>query len=211
MMNVGASSGVQTIAMTQAARKLTFDEYLKLDAEDWMRLGLPEGRCEFVDGEIVELPVEDRINAKIALFLLTRLLSVFPEDRLCCKDTEIAVRSNKARTRVPDLMVLSEELAATLGDGRSTITLDMPPPDLIVEVVSPGSTNENRDYQLKRAEYAARRVPEYWAIDPEENKITVFTLTDGQYTETVYTGEMVIQSRVKVLRLTAEQVLKRRR
>lgn len=210
-MNVEVSSGVQTIAMTQAAKNLTFDEYLNLNAEDWVRLGLPEGRCEFVDGEIVELPVEDRINAKIALFLLTRLLNVFSEDRLCCKDTEIAVRSNKARTRVPDLMLLSEELATLLGDGRSTITLDMPPPDLIVEVVSPGSTNENRDYQLKRTEYAARRVPEYWAIDPEENKITVFTLIDGEYEETVCTQAMVIQSQIEVLRLTAEQVLKRRR
>lgn len=210
-MNVEASSREQTIAMTQAANKLTFDAYLNLDAEDWVRLGLPEGRCEFVDGAIIELPVEDRINAKNALFLLTRLLNVFPEDRLCCKDTEIVVQSNKARTRMPDLMLLSEELAAALGDGRSTITLDMPPPDLIVEVVSPGSINENRDYQLKRTEYAARQVPEYWAIDPEENKITIFTLTDGVYTETVYTKEMVMQSRVEVLRLTAEQVLKRRR
>ncbi len=115
--------------MTQASRKLTFEEYLTLKAEDWVRLGLPEGRCEFIDGEIVQLPFEDRINAKIALFLLTRLANVFPEDRLCCKDTEIEVRSSKARTRVPDLMLLSEELAAVLGDGRSTITLDMPPPD----------------------------------------------------------------------------------
>jgi Uma2 family endonuclease len=197
--------------MTQAARKLTFEEYLTLNAEVWVRLGLPEGRCEFVDGEIVELPFEDRINAKIALFLLTRLANVFPEDRLCCKDTEIEVRSSKARTRVPDLMLLSEDLAAVLGDGRSTITLDMPPPDLIVEVVSPGSTNENRDYNLKRAEYAARRVPEYWAIAPEESKITVFTLVNGAYEEAVYTGKMFIQSRFEVLRLTAEQVLKRKR
>ena len=197
--------------MTQAARKLTFEEYLTLNAEDWVRLGLPEGRCEFVDGEIVQLPFEDRINAKIALFLLTRLASVFPEDRLCCKDTEIEVRGSKARTRVPDLMLLSAELAAVMGDGRSTITLDMPPPDLIVEVVSPGSTNENRDYNLKRSEYAARHVPEYWAIDPSESKITVFTLVNGRYEEAVYTNEMLIQSQFEVLRLTAEQVLKRKR
>lgn len=177
--------------MTQAARKLTFQEYLNLDAEDWVRLGLPEGQCEFIDGEIVQLPFEDRINAKIALFLLTRLANVFSEDRLYCKDTEIEVISNKARTRVPDLMLLSEDLAAVLGDGRSTITLDMPPPDLIVEVVSPGPTNENRDYHLKRSEYAARRVPEYWAIAPEENKSAVFTLRNGVYEEAVYTGEMV--------------------
>ena len=105
--------------MTRAARKLTFEEYLTLNAEDWVRLGLPEGRCEFVDGEIVQLPFEDRINAKTELFLLTRLASVFPEDRLCCKDTEIEVRGSKARTRVPDLMLLSAELAAVMGDGRS--------------------------------------------------------------------------------------------
>ncbi|MDX2245066.1 MAG: Uma2 family endonuclease [Leptolyngbyaceae cyanobacterium bins.302] len=174
-------------------------------------MGLPEGRYEFVNGEIVQLPFEDRINAKIALYLLTRLASVFPEDRLSCKDTEIEVRSSKAQMRVPDLMLLSEELAAVLGNGRSTITLDMPSPDLIIEVVSPGSTNEDRDYNLKRSEYAARRVPEYWAINPEENKITVFTLVNGIYKEAVYTGEMVIQSRIEVLRLTAEQVLKRKR
>jgi len=197
--------------MTQAARKLTFEEYLSLSAEDWVRLGLPERPCEFVDGEIVELPFEDRVNAKIALFLLTRLATVFPEDRLCCKDTEIEVRSNKARTRVPDLMLLSEELATVLGDGRSTIRLEMPPPDLIVEVVSPGTTNENRDYTLKRAEYEARRVSEYWVIDPDASKITVFMLQEGSYREEIYTGEMTIQSRFEVLRLTAEQVLKRRR
>jgi Uma2 family endonuclease len=197
--------------MTQAARKLSFEEYLTLNAEDWVQMGLPESRCEFVNGEVVQLPFEDRINAKIALFLLTRLATIFPEDQLCCKDTEIQVRSSKAQTRVPDLMLLSEELAAILGNGRSTITLDMPPPDLIVEVVSPGSTNENRDYNLKRSEYAARQVPEYWAIDPEAGKITVFTLVGGSYEEAVYTGEMVINSRFEVLRLMAEQVLRLKR
>jgi hypothetical protein len=28
--------------MTQAARKLTFEEYVNLEAEDWVRLGLLE-------------------------------------------------------------------------------------------------------------------------------------------------------------------------
>jgi Uma2 family endonuclease len=64
---------------------------------------------------------------------------------------------------------------------------------------------------LKRSEYAARRVPEYWAIDPEASKITVFILVNGVYEQAVYTGEMVICSRFEVLRLTAEQVLKRKR
>ena len=87
----------------------------------------------------------------------------------------------------------------------------MPPPDLIIEIVSPGLTNEQRDYRYKRSEYASRGVPEYWAVHPEAEKVTVFTLENGFYEEAVYTKEMVIQSRFEVLRLTAEQVLKRKR
>jgi Uma2 family endonuclease len=197
--------------MTQAQTRLTFEEYLSLDAEGWLDRDLPEGRCEYIDGEVVELPFEDRINAKIALFLLARLLEVFPEDQLCCKDTEIEVSGSKAKTRVPDLMLLSAELAAILGDGRSRITMTMPPPELIVEVVSPGDRNGKRDYQDKSAEYAARSVLEYWAINPEDRKVTVFTLQGKSYQRTDYTEEMVIPSQFEGLRLTPVQIFNRRR
>ena len=38
---------------------------------------------ELVDGKLVAMPPEDRINPTIVLFLLARLLEVFPEDGLC--------------------------------------------------------------------------------------------------------------------------------
>lgn len=47
-------------------------------------------------------------------------------------------------------MVLSEKLATALeGASRYTITIDMPPPLLVVEVVSPGKENADRDYRYK--------------------------------------------------------------
>ncbi|UBF27479.1 Uma2 family endonuclease [Kovacikia minuta CCNUW1] len=190
--------------MRSTSQKLTFEEYLAYDDGT-------DNRYELVDGELVKMPPEDRINSKIALFLLAKLLEVFPEDRLCYKDTEIEVSGSLAKTRLPDLMVLSEELAMILGDGRGTITREMPPPDLIIEVASPGKTNEERDYRYKRSEYAARGVPEYWVISPSDRNITVFSLEAGFYESAVYTGEMVIQSRFEALRLTADQVLKRGR
>lgn len=183
---------------------MTFEEYLAYnDGTD--------SRYELVNGELVEMPPEDRINSKIALFLLGKLLEVFSEDRLCYKDTEIEVSGALAKTRLPDLMVLSEELAVILGDGRGTITRDMPPPDLIIEVASPGKSNEERDYRYKRSEYAARGVTEYWVINPSESNITIFSLETGFYESAVYTGEMVIQSQFEALRLAAEQVFKRGR
>jgi len=185
-------------------RQLTFEEYLQYDDGT-------DTQYELVAGELVAMPPEDRGNSKIALFLLAKLLEVFAEDRLCHKDTEIEVTGAMAQTRLPDLMVLSEELADMLGDERGTITRDMPPPELIIEVVSPGKTNEERDYRFKRSEYAAKGVPEYWVINPEASRVTVFTLEAGFYEEVMCTGEMLIQSRFEVLQLTVEQVLKRQR
>jgi hypothetical protein len=66
------------------------------------------------------------------LLLLSQLLEVFPEERLCYKDTEIEVSGALAKTRLPDLMVLSEAFAVILGDGRGTITRDMLPAILIL-------------------------------------------------------------------------------
>lgn len=108
-------------------------------------------------------------------------------------------------------MVLSEELVEILGDQRGTITRDMPPPELVIEIVSPGKNNKERDYRYKRSKYAARGIPEYWIVDPEQGKVTVFTLVSGFYEMAEYTGNMPIQSRFEELQLTAEQVLKRKR
>lgn len=167
--------------MRSITQKLTFEEYLAHDDGT-------DNHYELVDGKLVQILPEDRINSKISLFLLTKLLEVFPEDRLCYKDTELEVSGSLAKTRLPDLMVLSEELAEILGDGRGTITRDMPPPELIIEVVSPGKTNKERDYRYKRSEYGARGVPEYWVISPMDSNITVFRLEAGFYESVVYTG-----------------------
>jgi Uma2 family endonuclease len=85
-------------------------------------------------------------------------------------------------------MILTEELFAATGGRRATITPDMPSPKLVVEVVLPGKTNEDRDYRYKRSEYAARRIPEYWIVDPVQAQVTILTLVDGLYEAVVCQG-----------------------
>ncbi|MBF2028919.1 MAG: Uma2 family endonuclease [Oscillatoriales cyanobacterium C42_A2020_001] len=185
--------------------RMTFDDYLHYDDGT-------DKRYEFVDGELIEMPPESPLNSRIAIFLLLELGKIFPDERLCHKDTEIAISGNQVQTRLPDLMLLTEELAAILGTcNRGTITLEMPPPELIIEVVSPGIANENRDYRFKRSEYAARGVLEYWVINPIERTITLFTLNEGFYDEAIYTDNQLIESRIEGLRLTAAQILDRKR
>jgi Uma2 family endonuclease len=111
---------------------------------------------------------------------------------------------------VPDLMVLTEDAAAALaGATRSILLPDMPPPALVVEVVSPGKENEDRDYCYKRSEYGARGIAEYWMVDPERAQVTVLTLVDGLYEEAIYQGDSRLISQIfPLLDLTAVQVLK---
>ena len=53
---------------------------------------------------------------------------------------------------------------------------------------------EDRDYRYKRSEYAARGIPEYWIVDAQKARITLLTLVDGLYEETVFQGPDTIKS-----------------
>lgn len=56
-------------------------------------------------------------------------------------------------------------------------------PDLIVEVVSPGIRNTQRDYVEKKSLYAAAGVAEYWVVDPYEKELYIFLLVQGSYVQ----------------------------
>lgn len=186
--------------MTTTTKKLTLEEYLNYDDGT-------DRRYELIRGELVEMPPESPKNVQIALFLLIQFLQFVPIHCITNK-AEIIVSGFRTTTRIPDLMVLTEELAAALQDKtRSTITSDMPPPALVVEVVSPGKVNEARDYRYKRSEYAARGIAEYWIVDPQAQKITVLILTEGLYEETVFEGDKAIASSIfPRLQLSAKQI-----
>ena len=175
---------------TVPKKLLTFEEYLAYDDGT-------DTRYELVDGELIEMPPESPENNAIAKGLFIELLKHFPLALISHKDTEIEVSGRRARCRVPDLLVHTEESAAALvGAQRATITRDMPPPALVIEVVSPGKANRTRDYRYKHTEYAARSIAEYWIIDPQKRQVTVCQWVDGQYEDTVIQGTTPLKSTV---------------
>ncbi len=189
------------ITTTVAPKILTFAEYLDYDDGT-------ETRYELENGVLLEMPTENTQNSDVAMIILVELLKHFSCYLVRHKDIEVAVMGGRATCRLPDLLVHTEASAAALvGASRSLITLDMPPPALVVEVVSPGSSNRSRDYRYKRTEYAARQIMEYWIVDPEEQQITVCKWIDGQYEDTVVAGEDRIPSEVvPAWGLTAAQI-----
>ena len=186
--------------MAIAPKPMTLEDYLNFDDG-------ADSRYELIDGNLVAMPPESDLGDRIASFLYAFFLQLgIPYYRLSMK-AQIAVSGKLANARQPDLMVLSEAAAAALeGAKQRLITHDMPPPALVVEVVSP--QQENRDYRYKRTEYAGRHIPEYWIVDPMAQKVTVLEWVDGLYEEQVYQGDQAIASACfPGIILTAAQVL----
>lgn len=186
--------------MSLAAKTMTLEDYLNYDDGT-------DTPYELVNGELVVMPPESELNRRIATFLFAYFLQQGIEPYRLTMKTEIVVSGSRATTRLPDLMVLSEELATALeGASRSTVMADMPPPMLVVEVVSPNQ--ENRDYRYKRSEYAARGIEEYWIVDPMRQIITVLRLVDGLYEEQVFQGdEPIVSPTLPNLALTTAMVM----
>jgi Uma2 family endonuclease len=168
---------------------MTIKDYLNYDDGT-------DTRYELVNGELVEMPTESFGNIGIAKFLLFEFAKYVPL-MLIVYNTEIEVLGRRSTCRIPDLLILSEESAEVLlASTRNLIAIDMPSPVLVVEVVSLGQENRDRDYRYKRTEYAARGINEYWIIDPEICQITICLWVDGQYEDKIFTGDMQITSTV---------------
>lgn len=163
----------------------TLTEYLSAEIE-------PDRLYEVEGGQIIDMPPESFQNVCIIFKLVKLLLTQINPERISNK-TEIIVSGSRFNSRFPDLVIFTEEQLIELSNlNRSTITLDMLPPLVVVEVVSPGKKARDRDYRYKRSEYAARGIKYYWIIDPEQESFSELRLIDGFYEEAKYTENFMI-------------------
>ncbi|NJK61867.1 MAG: Uma2 family endonuclease [Synechococcaceae cyanobacterium SM2_3_1] len=174
-----------------AAQRLTFEQYLEQDHAT-------DQRYELVDGRLTELPPESEPNSSLANFLFLQLVNAglsFRQIHLHACEIQVPVlQPGDPANRYPELTILRPE-HLELTRKRLTITFDALPPDLVVEIVSPGERSRDRDYNRKRAQYAARGIPEYWLVDPDINTILVLQRDGGSYQEVgQFTKDIPIQS-----------------
>lgn len=73
---------------------------------------------------------------------------------------------------IPDIVFFSNERRAEIASGERITGA----PDLIIEIVSPGSENERRDRVAKRQLYGKYGVREYWVVDPQQRTIEIYSL-----------------------------------
>ena len=152
----------------------TFAEYLQYDDNS-------EKLCELFNGELVEMPPESGLNFQIANRLFLVFALILGTDRVRGHGLELEVRG-EPKNRYPDLTIIREEHIQLLSK-RNTILLSMSPPLLVIEVVSPGEIQRDRDYIAKKLQYQDCSIPEYWIVDPQTQTILVLELTGDTYRE----------------------------
>lgn len=167
-------------------RFLSFEEYLAYD-DGTDRL------YELFNGELIEVPPESGDNVEIAASLFCEFFPIVGRSRVRYHGLEVEVRG-EPKNRYPDLTIIREEHVALLKQ-RNTIRLTMPPPLLVVEVVSPGNIQRDRDYIAKRRQYEDIDIGEYWIVDPDLEQVTVLAMQNNQYEEVgVFCDRQLIQS-----------------
>lgn len=157
----------------------SFEEYLAYDDGT-------ENLYELFNGELIEVPPESGFNVETANFFFAMLLPIVGHRRIRGHGLELEVRG-EPRNRYPDLTVIYEEQIEPLRR-RNTLRMAMGPPMLVVEIVSPGEVQRNRDYVAKRSQYQDLGIAEYWIVDPQTTTVLVLELRDGVYGEAATFG-----------------------
>ena len=190
--------------MTTTKSRLTLEEYRTYDDGT-------DSRYELDDGELIEMPPAIRLHRKIAKFLekcFEREIERLKQNREVGRG-EVGVRTERRGrvvVRLPDVVVFEGETAQDL----KGVDILESPPIIAVEIVSSGSKNRKRDYELKRQEYQELEIAEYWLVDPEKQKVTIlmFDKTAQFYEQQEFRGDMAIESSIyPELRITAKQIL----
>jgi Uma2 family endonuclease len=139
-----------------------------LTIADWEAMPHGDGnRYEIIEGELF-VSCSPGLTHEIVLSNLIRRIGRFlDDDPIGLIVTGPGLILSNFSGVIPDaVFILSEQRDKIVKDDRLHA-----PPALVVEVLSPGSTNIRRDRLYKLNLYAKHGVPEYWIVDPKNKTL----------------------------------------
>lgn len=150
---------------------------------------LPEGkRAELIDGKIYYMAPPSRLHQELVHFLDRTIGNYLQKRKGQCKvypaPFAVFLNENNSTYVEPDLSVICDDSKLTDQGCNGA-------PDWILEIVSPAS--RRMDYYVKLFKYRTAGVHEYWIIDLERDRITVYdfirdTVNEYQFTDSVKVG-----------------------
>jgi Uma2 family endonuclease len=155
--------------MNLSTTKLTYHDYLLLPDDG--------KRYEIIDGDLFVTPSPvTRHQLIVGRFLhhMMTYLETHPVGTVFTAPYDVVLS---------DTDIVEPDLLLVLYNGRAKITEKnvQGPPDMTLEVLSPGTAARDRD--LKRKRYERFGVQEYWLIDPNQNTLEILALKSGRYVQ----------------------------
>lgn len=146
----------------------TYEDYRRLPDDGW--------RYEVIEGELRMNPAPSTSHQDTSIGLASEMRFYANQHNLGKVYTApIDVRMGELANPVqPDILFIQKDRLDIIKerwiDG---------PPDLIVEILSPGNWIDDR--RTKYRVYALNGVREYWIVDPDKRQIEIFVLHSGDY------------------------------
>ncbi len=137
-----------------------------MTADEYLALGETAERYELIDGVVVMSPSPTPRHQRVGFLIALQ----FEQHAAACgavqmiPDVDVRMSNNKVYR--PDIVLYTRDRLPTIPDRLTT------PPDLVVEVLSPGS--EPMDYNTKRDDYDRFGVGEYWVVEPRDVSVRVW-------------------------------------
>ena len=149
-------------------------------------------RYEVIDGELYVTHAPSWRHQHVASQLNTALQNWSDETR---RGTTLQVPGlvfSAESGVIPDVVWSSWDQLWAAEDRAGHFTLA---PELVVEILSPGSENERRDRQTKLALYSREGVEEYWIVDIQRRMVDVYRrVSDALELVQTLTGDDVLET-----------------
>lgn len=147
------------------------DEILRWTTEDLELLPDNGNRYEIIDGELIATRSPHWKHQEVCGRTFSGLDAWSQSTGLGQAAINPGIIFSDTDNVIPDVVWASNERLAILLDNAGHLTAA---PELVVEVLSPGSENERRDKVAKLKLYSTRGVQEYWIVNWQTQQIEAY-------------------------------------
>lgn len=174
---------------------------VKFTVKDYMSLP-GDKRYQLLDGEMILAPSPTTRHQTIAQHLnlaLQEFVASGSLGRLWFAPLDVVLSDHDVAQ--PDILFVSNERSSIVTDANIQGA-----PDLVVEILSPGTVDFDRGY--KQALYGRHGVREYWLVDPDAETVEILTLGEQGLTPvaTYRRGEKLASPLLEGMSLELEQI-----
>jgi Uma2 family endonuclease len=129
-------------------------------------------RYEIIEGELFVSCSPGLTHQRVIANLITLFVIFLRDNRIAEWVPTPGLVFSENSAVIPDLVVFMGEKSDAIITGE----LLTGPPDLVIEILSPGPANIRRDRMVKLQLYSKHAVPEYWIVDPRNLAVEQFVL-----------------------------------